>query len=158
MELLLERKLLSDIAALGELSIDGAFECYTLEPPVREITGEPVELWKVPDDTAIPCGRFRVMKRWSEHFQRFVPGLEAVPGFTDIEMHVGNTVADTKGCILLGKHRVLDPPGTYQITRSVPAFEDFFAKFDRAVTDGADVWISVANSAPAAGNRIWPYA
>lgn len=105
MELMINRDIFTEDSSLGSLFIDDQFECYTLEDKYREITGEPVETWKVKGETAIPLGRYAVQLLNSYRFQMVTPHLMSVPGFTAIEIHPGNTNHDTEGCILVGTQR-----------------------------------------------------
>ena len=74
---------------------------WVLEDQVREVVGEPVSEWKVPGKTAIPAGRYKVLITFSNRFQKLMPQLMDVPGFTGVRIHAGNTAADTEGCLLL---------------------------------------------------------
>lgn len=72
------------------------YKCYSLEDPVRP---EGNKVW---GDTAIPKGTYKVALRYSNRFQKELPGVQDVPGFDGILLHGGNTKADTHGCPLLG--------------------------------------------------------
>ena len=74
-----------------------AYKCHSLEDPVRE--SGTAKVW---GDTAIPAGVYHVALRFSNRFQKELPGIQDVPGFDGILCHGGNTAADTHGCILLG--------------------------------------------------------
>ena len=50
----------------------------------------------------IPAGIYRARLYNSPKFGRKVILLSNVPGFDAIEIHVGNDVGDTEGCILVG--------------------------------------------------------
>lgn len=102
MKLLLERDPSGLTCTIGHISIDGQPFCDSLEDPIREIPGEPVERWKVRGDTAIPAGTYAVDVTYSARFQRDLPLLLGVPGFEGIRIHAGNTSHDTEGCILVG--------------------------------------------------------
>ncbi len=82
---------------IGELYIDGAYFCYTLEDAIRDK--------KIPKETAIPCGQYEVITNYSVRFKKVMPLILNVPGFTGVRIHAGNTKADTSGCILLGNTR-----------------------------------------------------
>lgn len=94
----------------GSLSIDGEFFCDTLEDPVRELQDlngdgdfmDPGE-GKIYGDTAIPAGRYRVVLSHSPAFDKILPLLVGVPGFTGIRMHGVRSKLGTKGCIGVGK-------------------------------------------------------
>jgi hypothetical protein len=73
------------------------YKCYTLEDPVREPGAA-----KVWGDTAIPAGKYPVAIRFSNRFQKELPGVQNVPGFEGILLHGGNDKLDTHGCPLLG--------------------------------------------------------
>ena len=89
-------------AQVGDAKV---YTCYTLEDPVR-----PKDAPKVWGDTAIPAGKYPVAVRFSNRFQKELPGVEGVEGFSGVLLHGGNTKADTHGCILLGtKLKALQP-------------------------------------------------
>lgn len=54
----LKRFHLGSSYAVGRLSIDNAFVCFTLEDAVREIAHKPVSDWKIAGRTAIPRGTY----------------------------------------------------------------------------------------------------
>lgn len=73
--------------------------CDTLEPHAIDWRREE----KVAGKTAIPTGRYRVVMSYSKTYKRRMPFLQNVPHFTGIMIHTGNSVDDTRGCILVGK-------------------------------------------------------
>ena len=95
MKLELKRRWETDKSTIGELFIDGVFECYTLEDVVRPV--------KIPKQTAIPTGNYRVVVDFSQKFQKLMPHVLDVPNFQGIRIHPGNTDVDTEGCILVGR-------------------------------------------------------
>lgn len=124
----------------GELFIDGVHECFTCEDEVREVPGEPVEKWKVYGKTAIPARRFRVTITFSNRFQRDLPLIMDVPGYTGVRAHPGNTAADTDGCLLPGT--VATATG---VAHSVVAFDALFVKIKAAIDAAEEVWITFTN-------------
>ena len=102
MKLLLQRERTRNGATFGTLAIEGEHFCLTLEDAVRELHDRPVAEWKVPGSTAIPEGTYRVTMELSTRFGPATLTLNAVPGFTSIRIHGGNTTEDTEGCILVG--------------------------------------------------------
>lgn len=138
MELAVTRGPNHDDSCIGDLFVDDAFQCYTLEDLVREVDGQPVASWKIQNQTAIPRGRYRVTIRFSPHFNRMMPHIEDVPGFTEVMLHWGNTSIDTDGCILVGQHRTDDA-----IQQARAAFDALFPMIQDAINDGDDVWITV---------------
>jgi hypothetical protein len=99
MKLLVKRRWLSTKSTEGELFVDGAHEAFTLEPPVRSDSVKP---------RAIPDGTYEVKIAFSPKHNRFLPHVTGVPGFDDIEIHIGNFPADTLGCLLVGQTRGVD--------------------------------------------------
>lgn len=138
MNLLLLRQPSAAGATLGELfSADESFKptehlCYTLEDVVRAT--------KVPGETAIPAGRYKVEITYSNRFERPMPQIMDVPGFTGVRIHPGNTAADTEGCILVGVTR-----GTNSLGQSRMAFEPLFYSLRAACVVGP-VWLEIRNA------------
>lgn len=129
----------SDGASTGVLSADGRQICFTLEDPVREVPGESIALWKIPGQTAIPRGRYRVAMTFSERFGHSTPQLLNVPGFTGIRIHKGDTAADTAGCILVGEKRISDD----YVADCEPAYEAVVNLIENAIANAEQVWITV---------------
>ena len=75
--------------------VNGIWQCFILEDPVREI--------KIPKITAIPFGRYRVAFEWSGKFKRLLPTVLDVPGFTYIRFHSGTSADDSEGCLITGQ-------------------------------------------------------
>lgn len=137
MELHLRRDLPGDTFTLGQLHVDGEFECYTLEDQERP-DGE-----KIHGRTAIPEGRYRVAITMSPRFRRRLPLLFDVNNFDGIRIHPGNTADDTEGCILPGRSRVADRG---IVSESRLAFDALFAKIQAGLQDGGEVWIEITSS------------
>lgn len=137
--MILERLQLDPDVTIGALSIDGDFECWIVEDSVREVAGQPASAWKVPGQTAIPRGTYKVTITPSNRFKRDLPLLLNVPGFDGIRIHPGNTSADTEGCLLPGKTRLRKSVGYSQA-----AFDALFIKLKSAHGKGEPISIEVA--------------
>ena len=111
----------TDNSTIGELLIDGVFECFTLEDKERDI--------KIKGETAIPKGTYKVIINESNRFKRLLPLLIDVPNFEGVRVHSGNSNHDTEGCILVGQTR-----NKNYIGQSRKAFEKLFAKMQKAKT------------------------
>jgi len=119
MKLLLKRLHRTDNSTIGELYVDGKFECYTLEDKEREV--------KIKSETAISKGVYKVIINKSNRFKRLLPLLLNVPDFEGVRIHSGNTNHDTEGCILVGVTRSKDFIGKSRV-----AFQKLFTKMQSA--------------------------
>ena len=128
MTLDLVRKWFTDRSTIGELSVDGEFQCFIEEPTYRP-PGEA----KVPGRTAIPCGEYPVTITNSPRFSQLLgkptdlPLIDPVPGFSGVRIHPGNLPSDTEGCLLPGMSHAID-----RVVDSRRAFVDLFAKLQGA--------------------------
>ena len=131
MELELKRIARRDTYTIGRLYIDGKYFCDTCEDRDRGLRQDlPVSVnqaRKVRGQTAIPTGRYRVTlgvksPKYSKKKQYaacngYVPRLINVPAFDGILIHIGNTAADSEGCILVGRNKkvgmVLESTNTF---------------------------------------------
>ena len=99
---------ISRVYVNGKRFSDGRNYCNALEDFDRGLTSDmPVDKIldaKVPGKTAIPTGTYQVELTWSPRFRKILPHVCAVPGFTGIRIHPGNTEADSSGCILIGRN------------------------------------------------------
>lgn len=138
MRMKLERTWCGKVCTIGTISVDGKYECFSLEDVRRELPDRPVSDWKVPGSTAIPEGAYNVIVTRSMRFARDLPLLENVPGFSGIRIHPGNTAQDTEGCILVGAAK-----GPDQVTHSREAFDALFKKIREALACGEKVTIEV---------------
>lgn len=130
MELHLKRDHFSGESSLGRLSVDGIFECFTLEPPLAPKQN-------VNHASAIPDGRYKVSRYASPRAGFDVLLLHNVPGYDFVEVHPGNFSHDSKGCVLPGLQRGKDVVFTSRI-----AFGQLTDKVFPALEAG-EVWITV---------------
>jgi hypothetical protein len=110
MELILKRRFLGEGYTIGSLSIDDGYFCDTLEDKDRGLTQsmtlDEIRRIKIPHQTAIPTGVYKVIVNLSPAKKRMLPRLLDVPGFSGILIHRGNTKRDSSGCILVGENKV----------------------------------------------------
>lgn len=128
---------------VGQLYIDGVFMCFTLEDKVREVPGQPVEKWKVKNETAIPSGDYDLVLQDSPRFGVDTPTILRVPGFTHVRIHSGNTEHHTEGCLIVGYK--LNDDGTIKFGTTKPALLDLKGKIKRALQEGSKVKLSIKN-------------
>lgn len=104
---------------IGRLSINGAAFCDVLEPPDRGLSSDmplsEITHKKIYKHTAIPAGTYVVNmgilspkfanREWAIPYGGKIPTLMKVPGFDRVLIHVGNSVADTDACLLVGENK-----------------------------------------------------
>ena len=129
MELVLKRLIKTEKSTIGELSINGAFECYTLEDAER--------ISKVYGRTAIPKGQYEVIINYSNRFKQYMPLLLNVPDYEGVRIHSGNTANDTLGCILVGQKKGVDVIGARRL-----AYKALFNKM-KAVEKKEKIFITI---------------
>ena len=140
MEVVIHRTVNGPDACTGSIEVDAKHFGHSLEDVVRDLKAD--GSGKIPKQTAIPAGRYKVTKEMSRRFKRWMPYLNRVPFFTGILMHSGNTEENTEGCILVGYRLTGDSisPGTSRI-----AFDALYAKMEEAWGRGEEVWCDVRN-------------
>lgn len=79
---------------IGKMYLNGEYFCDTLEDAIRPV--------KIPNETAIPAGIYKVEVTYSPRFKRNLPLLVDVPNYTGIRIHEGSNKDHTSGCILVG--------------------------------------------------------
>ena len=124
--------------------------CDTLEPPVVEMktTMSLKEVLRSPVKTqsmkpfAIPEGRYAVVVTWSPKFKMFLPllvGDQVFNGlFQGVRIHMGNTVKDTRGCILVGRNQIVG-----RVLESRKWLYELKQKIVEAKARGEPVWLTV---------------
>lgn len=141
MELLLVRKRFSENATIGDLFVDGEFNCYILEDkdrglyrdqPIQKIQSE-----KIYGKTAIPSGKYEVVNSYSNRFKKYLPQLLNVPGFEGIRIHPGNTEKDSLGCLITGTSFTDD-----MVAESRKAFTALYAKL-KSVEKKEKIFITI---------------
>ncbi len=130
MNITVERKWFTPNSTGGQMSLNGVFFCYTLEPRADQSQGKPY---------CIPAGQYDVTLALSARFQMVTPHVMDVPGFTEIEIHPGNYPKDTEGCCLVGSIRDTDFVGNSRAT---------FSELMSQLQSGS-ITISYANAASA---------
>jgi hypothetical protein len=114
MELELRRIARKGKYTIGRLYVNRVYFCDTLEDADLLYFGKS----KIKGKTAIPTGRYEVLlNKYSPTFGKkdpyrelangCVPLLKDVPGFSGVRIHIGNTVDDTDGCLLVGMNTIV---------------------------------------------------
>lgn len=137
------RECLTEHATLSRIFVDGTWRWYGLEDALR--VGP-----KVPGETCISAGRYRTRINFSNRFQRRLPILENVPGFTGVRFHPGNTIRDTRGCILVGGgYRI----NSMEILHSLFAVNQLQDQIQKWLDVGEAVWTEVVDPMIVPGTR-----
>lgn len=125
MELLVKRVALKEKYTIGRLYVNGEYFCDTLEDTVREE--------KIYGKTAIPYGTYKITmdvvspkfkdRSWAQPYDGKLPRLIDVPNYEGVLIHVGNTAADTSGCLLVGQNKAVG-----QVINSTQTFMSLMEK------------------------------
>ena len=149
MELLLQRIARRDTYTIGRLYIDGQYFCDTCEDADRGLRQDlPLSVnmaKKRRGVTAIPVGRYRVTlgvkspkyskKKQYDFTGGYLPRLVNVPAFDGILIHIGNTAADSEGCILVGRNTKVG-----MVLESTKTFRELYARLKSAT---GEIYITV---------------
>ena len=141
MELRLERKWPKKDYTVGRLYINGELFCNTLEDRIADTNRNGIfdgTEKKVPGETAIPYGTYRIFYGWSPRFGRKLPRLLNVTAFDGILIHPGNTAVDSAGCILVGLNT---KPG--RLTQSRIYSDELNKRIDIAQRKGEKITIEI---------------
>lgn len=148
MELKLKRTDFTDTSTIGELSINGVFECFVLEDTDRGLKqsmslSESVAT-KLHGKTAIPYGSYKIVVTKSERFSKmngkpvYLPILLNVPNYEGVRIHTGNKPEDTEGCLLPARKK-----GKNVVSESTLAFNQLNDKINNALKIGEVVTIEI---------------
>lgn len=143
MELELKRKTFTEESTIGELYVNGVFECFILEDKDRGLDAKmpllELNQKKKFGITAIPTGKYEIALTFSNRFKVYLPLLINVPGYEGVRIHPGNKAADTEGCLLPGKQKGLNVVSTSKV-----AFDILFKKL-KAVEKKEKIFITITN-------------
>lgn len=120
--LILNRNTFTNKSTIGDLLMDGVFQCFVLEPTCRKQEG--VKL-------AIPAGKYELALYDSPKNRRSVPLLKEVPGHSFVEIHIGNAPKDTEDCLLPGRLKEPDFVGESEL-----AFNKLLPKIEEKLKQG----------------------
>lgn len=131
MKLLLKRIALKPNYTIGKLYVDNVYVCDVLEDSVRDCNA------KVYGETAIPYGTYPITMNvkspkfsnfakypWAKKYDGYLPRLEKVPNYKGVLIHVGNTAADTLGCLLVGQNKAVG-----KVLYSIATFNELMDKY-----------------------------
>lgn len=124
------------VRTLGLFMIGENTICQTLELPYRG---------NLKNVSCIVTGVFAFVFKFSEKHKRNLWHIVA-PGRSEIEVHVGNTVKDTLGCVLCGTSRDGDA-----VSDSRVALDAFHDAMLHALDGGTSTTIEVTHA-----DSLWP--
>ena len=122
----------------GTMYIDGKFQCYTVEDTDRKLESGGQ---KIQEETAIPLGTYPLSITMSTRFKKELILVNAVPGFTGVRIHSGNSSKDTEGCIIVGSVNIKDTDDW--VGGSKIAYDVLHTKVNAALKAGMKVYLEV---------------
>lgn len=153
MNIILKRIAKKSTYTIGRLYINGVRFCDTLEDTDRGLTQKmpvsEIKKKKIYSQTAIPTGTYTIsMNTFSPSFgsrsfyrsicKGLVPRILNVPGFDGVLIHVGNTSADSSGCILVGENKKVGC-----VLNSKSTFSSLYNKMKQAANNGEKITITI---------------
>lgn len=153
MEVKLKRIARKSTYTIGRVFVNGARFCDSVEDRDRGLLQSmtPAEIIsiKVPGETAIPAGRYRIdMDTYSSRFGGvqfykdlcggFLPRLVNVPGYAGVLIHAGNTAADSAGCIIVGENKAVG-----MVLNSRATLTKLYNAMKAAHAAGEEIWINI---------------
>ena len=91
----------------GVMLINGEKFCYTIEDENRFLEQYLPDVdmllkHKIAGRTCIPAGRYEIKMTWSPRFNKMMPEIMDVPGYTGVRLHPANRAEELEGCIAPG--------------------------------------------------------
>ena len=138
---------------IGHLYINNEYICDTIEDTDRmldnSMTVEQILKVKVQNKTAIPTGTYNILmdvvspkyskkQYYMDICKGKVPRLDGIKGFAGVLIHVGNTAADTAGCLLVGYNKAKG-----MVLNSKSAFEKLYPILKAAYNRKESISITV---------------
>ena len=127
--------------ALGEIRygvFDSARVCYTVEDEDRKLEQGN---GKVYGKSAIPTGRYRITIYQSPRRGDTCILLNAVEGFSGVEIHAANHAEELRGCIAVGTERLIDG-----VRNCKPALTSLITELRRLTMRGTAVYLNVVRA------------
>jgi hypothetical protein len=152
MELVLKRTFKGPNYTIGQLYVNGVYECDTLEDTDRGLTSsmtvQEIASKKLYGETAIPAGTYKIDmntvspkfkdRSWAKFCGGKLPRLLEVKGYSGVLIHVGNKPADTLGCILVGDNKIKG-----QVINSTSTFQQLYHLMLGASVRGESLTIKI---------------
>lgn len=151
----LQRKKQGTSSTLGEFLTpdDKKHICFSLEDEKREV--------KVMAETRIPAGKFLMtLIHYGKHdaqykekfkdmpdFHKGIILLNNVPNFSSILIHIGNSEADTAGCLLTGLDYTF-VANNFTLIHSTTAYKRLYPLIRDAILSGTPTFIDVKDEVP----------
>ena len=149
MEIVVKRIAKRETYTIGHMYLDGVRFCDTCEDADRGLRQDlPLSVNQAKKRrgiTAIPVGRYRVTlgvkspkysnKKQYDFTGGYLPRLVNVPAFDGVLIHIGNTAADSEGCILVGRNTKVG-----MVLESTKTFKDLYARLKSAT---GEIYITV---------------
>ena len=129
----------------SQLFVNGKPFCFIIEDGHRDT--------KVPGETRISPGRRQVIKRtygrifenYKKRFgHKFALEVSGVENFTDILLHIGCFVKDTRGCPLVNRGICMGKDGSYYGIDSTGAYLALYAVVAPVLESGQEVWLETS--------------
>ncbi len=144
--LTLNRDTLTDNCTFGYLEVSTTMKTFTTLEPLHHSPKLPP-----PAGNRVRSGRYQVKFRkvlspltirYREKFPWFTWHLELqdVVDFTNVYIHIGNSVENTLACILVGNNVNLEKE---MITDSTSAYTSLYSYLKGHLTAGGKVWITI---------------
>jgi hypothetical protein len=140
LELIITRRWFSAKSTIGEMfEAAGDFLGFTLEDPVRHGPDGILQASeKLPRETAIGPGRYRLILSFSERFKQVMPLLVGVDHYKGVRIHPLNGPHQTEGCVGIGQTRGIDFIGSSQI-----AYAHLCGRICTALNAGKQVYVTI---------------
>lgn len=133
--------------------MNGEYFCDGIEDTDRGLTQdmpeEEILRKKIYGRTAIPSGTYNVImtyspkfasRTWARPFNGCLPILQNVKGFEGVRIHPGNSEADSLGCLLPGKNKIVG-----KVIESSATFSKLMTKYIiPAIKKGNKITITIS--------------
>ena len=118
-----------------------------------QLTLDTLEPWQY----AIPAGFYRLRLTYSPAFQEILPLLDGVLGYarqphngirrTGIRIHAGNTIADSRGCILVGSIDMGDQARLLSSRKALNELREYLLNYQKQ-NPNEEIYIEISEPDP----------